>query len=68
METAMHDRTERPELREARVLIDNIRRGAGAEASRERLLGLIAELLDEREEDRRPGLSDHGAVYQKALG
>jgi hypothetical protein len=64
----MQDRMDPPELREARALIDNIRAGAAVEASRERLLGLISDLVEEREDDRRPDLSDSGAIYQKALG
>jgi hypothetical protein len=62
----MQDRTDEPQLREARILIDNIRHGAAVEASRERLLDMIAELIQARELGH--PLQPAPASYQKGLG
>lgn len=61
-----HDRIDEPRIDEARALIENIREGAAVEASSERLLALIAGLIEDRDRPL-PGDTMHEA-FQKPLG
>ncbi len=64
----MNIQTEESRLKEARVLIDNIRHGAAVEASSERLLEMIAELVEAEHAAAAPPRAGPAEVYQKALG